>query len=200
MAEHYQSFWRPFIIIIALVILATSAFTASNPSFSKARDIDPFLRPEQTKDTETIASSMDSPTRTDVDGHLVIYVAEPTGRWLDLGQSFPSYDPAPFGNAVIAYPYDQQVYINESFDLTLDWDGTATGFGDITEGNIKVVAALFETDSVYTIFEVNGGSNLHFYAKHLIAAAEATPGIPGSSYSDADYTHTVFIEEDAATW
>ncbi len=200
MAEHIQSFRRPLMIIIALIILAISALAASNQSFSIARDFDPFVRSEQLDAKEVNTNSMTSSSRTDVDGHLVIYVAEPTGRWLDLGQSFPSYSPAPFGNAVIAYPYDQEVYFDESFDLTLDWDGTAAGFGDITEGNIKVVAALFKTEGVATHFVVNGGADLYFDAYHLINVAEATSGNPGSNYSDGDYTHTVLIEESASTW
>ena len=200
MTGHMQSFWRPLMVIIALMILATSAIAASNLSFSIARNIDPYLRTEQLKDIEPNAPSLTATSRTDVNGHLVIYVAEPTGRWLDNGQSFPSFPPTPFHNAVIAYPYDEEVYFDESFDLTFDWDATAAGFGDITEGNIKVVAALFKTVGVPTTFVVPGNPSISFSAKHLIASAEAFPGVPGSNYSDVDYTHTVFIEEDASTW
>lgn len=199
MTEHIRSFWRPLLVVMALMLMATPVFSASNQNFSMARDIDPYLREVQPDKTELSQSSTTS-SRLDADGHLVVYVVEPTGRWLDNGQSFPPAAPKPFGNAVIGYAFDQEVYIDESFDLTMDWDAAAAGFGDITEDNIKVVAAYFQTEAVPTIFDVPGGSNLHFDAHYLMAAAEATPGNPGSNYSDGDYTHTVFIDEAAATW
>ncbi len=203
MTGHMFSFWRPLIIIIALIILATSAMAASNLSFSKARDVDPFLRLEQSKNIEPNASLMTSSSRTDVDGHLVLYVAELTSRWWHDAMSEPPFLPSgPFENAVIAYPFDEEIYFTENYSLTLDWDATAAGFGDITVDNIKVVAALFKNESVYTHFVVPGSQNpdLYFDAYHLIAAAEATDGNPGSNYSDGNYTHTVFIDESAATW
>ncbi len=200
MTEHLKSFWRPLFVITVLIISAASALAAANLSVSKARDFDSNLQMEHLDKKEQNFTSTASSSRTDVDGHLVIYVVEPTGRWLDDGETLPKKDPKPFGNAVIGYAYDQDVYINETFDLTFDWDADAAGFGDIEEGNIKVVAAMFKTEAVATHFVVNGNDDLYFDAHHLIAAAEATPGNPGSDYSDEDYTHTVFIEESAATW
>ncbi|MCP4705024.1 MAG: hypothetical protein GY865_10470 [candidate division Zixibacteria bacterium] len=147
---------------------------------------------------ETNSASLSSPTRTDADGHLIIYVIEPTGRWLDFGQAFPAYAPAPFGNAVIAYPFDEDVYITESFDVTLDWDGVAAGFGDITEGNIKVIAAYSQAEAIPTTS--TPPNSFYYNAHHIIAAADAYPGVPGSNYTDGDYTHTVLIEEAASEW
>lgn len=197
MADRTKSFWCPLFIIIPLIIFATSALAVSDLNFSKARDIDPVIQTGQSDKTADNSTSMASPTRTDADGHLIIYVIEPTGRWLDFGQVFPTYAPKPFGNAVIAYPYDEDVYLSESFDLTFDWDGTAAGFGDITEGNIKVVAAYSQAEATPTYVSA---FSCWYNAHYIIAAADAYPGVPGSNYTDGDYTHTVLIEEAASEW
>jgi len=124
MAEHSQSFWRPLIIIIALIILATSALAASNLSFSKARDFDPYLQTEQAI-SDNVTSDVNT-LRTDVDGHLVLYVAELTSRWWHDAMSSPPFLPSgPFKNAVIAYPFDEEIYFSENYSLTFDWDATA---------------------------------------------------------------------------
>jgi len=203
MAEHTKSFWCPLFIIMGLIIFTTSALAVSDLNFSKARDIDPVVQTDQSDKTADNSTSLASPSRADVDGHLVLYVAELTSRWWHDAMASPPFLPsAPFENAVIAYPFDEEIYFTENYSLTLDWDATAAGFGDITVDNIKVVAALFKNESVYTHFVVPGSQNpdLNFDAYHLIAAAEATDGNPGSNYSDGDYTHTVFIDESAATW
>lgn len=200
MFEHIHPFRSPLFVVLLMILIAVSISAATNPKYCKAVDSESAVQATRPNYDNPQVLSAESGTRTDVDGHLLIYVVEPTGRWLDNGMSFPPAPPKPFGNAVIGYAFDQDVYLDESFDLTFDWDAAAAGFDDITEDNIKVVAAYFKTEAVATHFVVNGGSDLFFDAHHLVAAAAATPGIPGSNYKDGDYTHTVLIEEAAATW
>lgn len=200
MIRSLKSITYPLLIILAIIIFAAPAFAGSNLSVSKAREFDPVAQMNQLDKKELNSSPMVSPSRADVDGHLIIYVVEPTGRWLDNGLTFPPMAPKPFGNAVIGYAYAQDVYLGESFDLTFDWDAAAAGFGDITEGNTRVIAAMFKTDAVATHFVVPGYADLYFDAHYVLAAAGATSGNPGNSSSDGSYTHTVFLEEAASTW
>jgi hypothetical protein len=201
MTEHNQSFGRLLPTVTLALILAASIPAAPLSNAISLRDDDRAVLSDQMgilRNADRILSS--APARGDYQGRLIIYVVEPTGRWLDNGETFPPKPRKPFGNAVIGYAYNSDVFISESFNLTFDWDAAAAGFGNVTEGNIKVVAAIFNAASNPKNFTVPGNSPLVFDAHYVDAAAQATSGIPGSNYSDASYTHTVFVEEAASTW
>ncbi len=201
MIEHHQLLRRLVPLIVLALIFAASVHSAPPSGAISLRENDPVILNDQ---AGTSGKAAESPSialaRGDYQGRLTIYVAEPTGRWLDNGETLPVRPPKPFGNAVIGYAYDADVFISESFNLTFDWDAAAAGFDDITEDNIKVVAAIFNAEAHPKEFTVQGGSSLMFNAHYVDASAQATSGNPGSNYSDANYTHTVFVEEDAATW
>jgi hypothetical protein len=130
-------------------------------------------------------------SRTDYDGHLRVFVVEPVSRWENSASD-------PFDFAVIDFAYDENIYITESFSEVIDWDGNTVGFGDVTSDNIMVIAALYNAEG-HLAYAYPPSSN-PFTAHYVDAAAVATPGNPGSNQVTTEYTHTVFVEEAAATW
>jgi len=187
-------------VITMTVLMVIMALTAPHAGVVTSRDHNSANLVNQITIPNQSAKEDGTPNRNDYNGRLIVYVVEPTSRWFDLGETMPYRPPKPFGNAVIGYPYNTDVYISEDFSLTVDWDAGAAGYGDITEDNIKVVAALFGSEAHPKTFTVPGSTPISFNAHYLDAAAAATPGNPGSDGAGNGYTHTVFVEEDAATW
>jgi len=85
-------------------------------------------------------------------GHLRVYIVEPESRWDDLGG-----DPYHFGALYIpidkslAVPYTQPGILADTYTFTKTWFGAIHGFGDITQDNIMVIAAVFDANSGYAV-------------------------------------------------
>jgi len=86
------------------------------------------------------------------DGHLRVYIVEPESRWNDA-QSNPYH----FGALAIpidrslAVPQFQPRPLCDSYTFTKTWFGALHGFGDITEDNIMVIAAVFDGDTDHAV-------------------------------------------------
>ena len=201
MAGKFKSTWCPLLIIMALVILATSSLAVSNSSFSRVweNDSDWRMIPVK-KSNDNLQSNSTSSSRTDYAGRLIVYVVEPISRWLDNGESVPAAAPKPFGNAVIAYAFDEDIYVSETMDVTFDWDADAAGFGDITESNLKVIGVLFNAEIHQGYSDPGNPSFLPYDAHYVDAAVDAFSGETNNNSTGGPYTHTVFLEESAATW
>ena len=86
------------------------------------------------------------------DGHLRVYIVEPESRWDDS-----SSNPYHFG--VLDIPIDRDAALvqgqpkplGDTYTFTRTWFGSLYGFGDITEDNTMVIAAVFEKDSDYAV-------------------------------------------------
>jgi len=199
MIEHQKRNLRLLCIIVLAAIFAASAMAASNSSFSRIWEKDSSLKTDQfenLKDNNPANSTASS--RADYAARLVVYVVEPTGRWLDNGETLPVRPPKPFGNAVIGFAIDQDIYVSESEDFSIDWDADAAGFGDITEDNIKVVGVLYNSEIHQGHSDPPTGSP--YDAHYVDAVVDAFPGETQSNDGSSSYTHTVFLEETAATW
>ena len=126
-------------------------------------------------------------------GTLRIYIAEPESRW-------NKYDGYPYHFGFLDFAFNDIISIayQETYTDSIIWDGSSSGFGDIQEDNIVVMAALFDPaiNKAYS----NPPTKNPFEAHFVDAAAVATPGNPGSNTANEDFTHTIFAEEGTATW
>jgi len=82
------------------------------------------------------------------DGHLRVYIVEKESRWNDAQDN-----PYHFGALAIpidkslAVPQSQPYLIDDTYTFTKTWFGGLNGFGDITEDNIMVIAAVFDGET-----------------------------------------------------
>ena len=77
-------------------------------------------------------------------GHLRAYIVEKVSRWKD--KSGKNYH-----FAFLDYAFDQDVVIkaNSIWSKSRAWDGKAHGFGDISQDNVVVIAAIFDKGDSY---------------------------------------------------
>lgn len=72
--------------------------------------------------------------------HIRVYVTEIVSRWLDA-----SGEPYHFGFLDYAINKDVTIGPGETYTETVEWDGAAHGYPDITQDNIMVIAAIFDS-------------------------------------------------------
>lgn len=120
------------------------------------------------------------------EGSLRVHVVEIESRYNSLSPAhnfeYGFLDYA--ANEVLTIPYQG------SYTLNTTWDGNTAGFGDITEGNIVVIAAVYNAEP----HAASSASGYPFTAYYCDASAAATPGIPGANIVNEDFTHTVYVE------
>jgi len=100
-------------------------------------------------------------------GHLRTYIVEKESRWNDQGGN-------PYHYAVLDIPIDRSLAIvansgtkplGDTYTFKKTWFGVLHGFGDISRDNIKVTAAVFDTDTDYAVqtasAEPTSASNSH---------------------------------------
>jgi hypothetical protein len=138
--------------------------------------------------------------RGSYNGTLRVFVSEIVSRW-----SY-DYDDSPLRNAVLSFAIDEEFQLTDGD--TLSWDTTWNGndyhdiegvpFGDVTEDNIKVFAAVFNSFG-YTMYS-DPPWGAPFTAYDVDACAAATCGSIGYNVFNEDFTHSVFIEDAATEW
>jgi hypothetical protein len=120
------------------------------------------------------------------EGNLRVHVVEIASRF---NTSIPSRN-FEYGfldyaaNEILSIPYQ------DTYTLNTTWDGNIVGFGDITENNIIVIAAVYNAEP----HAASSGGGYPFTAYYCDASAAATPGNPGANLVDEEYTHTVYVE------
>jgi hypothetical protein len=124
---------------------------------------------------------------TTYQGHLRLYVVEPTSRWNDNSGT-------PYHFGFLEFAYDNAILIDylDTYTDTINWNG------DITEDNVMVIAAVFNPTG-HQSYAYPPSTN-PFTAYYVDAAAAAIPGTTDYNTQNENYTHTVFIEEGTATW
>ena len=83
------------------------------------------------------------------DGHLRVYIVEKESRWNDAQDN-------PYHFGALAIPIDKSLAVasqgqpkplGDTYTFTKTWFGGLNGFGDITEDNIMVIAAVFDGET-----------------------------------------------------
>ncbi len=86
------------------------------------------------------------------DGHLRVYIIEPESRW-----SYNSGGDIHYGvldipiDRSLALPQGHYRPLGDTYTFTKTWLGALFGFSDITEDNIKVIAAIFDGETDYAV-------------------------------------------------
>jgi hypothetical protein len=124
-------------------------------------------------------------------GYLRIYIVEPTSRW-------NNYDGESYHFGFLDFAFNDLISIDyqNTYTDSIIWNGDQMGFGDITENNIMVMAAIFNQE-IEEGFS-NPPFGFEFEAHYIDAAAGVTPGNSESNTVSEGYTHTLFIEEATA--
>lgn len=185
-------FKRTMILLTAMLLVAGLVF-AEEPAQIPWPDAPNYtLADVQAADAGTSQSSGLSQTgRVDYEGTLRVFVVEPSGRWT-LYQGYKS------AYTFLDFALVEELVLSTSYTDTVVWDGTPYGYGDITENNIMVIAAMFNAESHLNYSNPPSGNP--FYAHYVDACAAARPGLPGSNLVNEDFTHTVLVEDGATTW
>lgn len=120
-------------------------------------------------------------------GTMRIFVVEPTSRWTD---SYGTH----FDNGFLSWGLVADVVLTNTdpWQQTVIWDGAAAGYGDITQNNVAVVAALY--NAVGEMRDAYPPYGYYFWAYPVDAAAQAWVGFPGGSHSADTCTHTTVVE------
>jgi len=110
------------------------------------------------------------------------------------------HDQQPYHFGVIDIPCNEELLIpgQEQYEKIFTWDASAAGFADVTQDNIMVMAAVFNSE-VHQGYAYPPSGN-PFDAYYVDAAAAATPGKIGYNFKNLTFSHTVFVEEGTATW
>jgi hypothetical protein len=186
---------RP-IVICVLAILAASALWYGSNIAAAGEDVHWWQAPAD-QVISTPVPAMLSGERDTYEGTIRVFVTEIIGRWNDC-------DGDPFHNAFLSFALQEDFALNETDSLTwqVEWNGNdyfnvhGVSFGDIEESNIKVIAAVFDSDS-YTGYS-NPPSDHPFAVHEVDATAAAECGRTGYNLITSDFTHSVFVQ-DAGT-
>lgn len=86
------------------------------------------------------------------DGRLRVYIVEPEARWEYVGSGDIHYGvlDIPIDRS-LAMPQGQIRPLGDTYTFSKTWFGFLYGFGDITQDNIIVIAAVFDKDTDYAV-------------------------------------------------
>jgi hypothetical protein len=167
-------------------VIADDSWNSSEVSYNTSRDTSPEIIIEKDPPSNKSLSA-------NYNGTLRVYIVEPISRWRDYGYTY--YDYGFLGFAI----YDTiSMSYQSSFTDTIVWSGSARGYGDILEANIKIIAAVFNDSSVFKNSDPQDGLG-PFNAYYADAVTGAYPGQIGVAGSNGTYSHSVLVEEGTAT-
>jgi len=136
----------------------------------------------------------DKGDRDTYEAEVIVFVIEPvSNHWKN------AYNNEYYRMAFLDYALREDISITETdtFETTVDWYAPDNGFSYIDEGNIAVVAGVYNSTGHPAYADP---PNNPFTAYYSEAAAEATPGHPGSNEVEDGFTHSVIAEEGTATY
>ena len=113
---------------------------------------------------------------------LLVYIVEKESRWND-------YSGNPYHFAALDIPVDEDLALmsgqvnplGETYTFTRIWDGSALGFGDITQDNTMVIASVSDLE---TGFAVQSASGIPTSNNVVIKGQPSTPGSQPSTPSN----------------
>jgi len=120
-------------------------------------------------------------------GHLRIYIAEIESRW-DMENG------APYHHAFLDYAFNDDIEIGylDTYNDSITWQG------DVEEGNVMILAAMFNPEKNRNYADPPAGRPFNAY--YVDAAAGCEPGQTDTNVKNEEFTHTVFCEVGTATW
>ena len=128
----------------------------------------------------------------DYTGWVRLYVVEPAARWKDDN-----------GNAYhfgfLDFALDSGIVLPNlsRYHRSLTWDASSAGWSNVTEENVMVIAAIFNSEPHQAYSDPPSGNP--FWAYYVDATAAAEPGSADSNNTTPSSTHTVFVEEATKT-
>jgi len=129
-------------------------------------------------------------------GHVRLYIVE------KFAMRYNYSDGSKLTMGYLDMPY------NEGFDLeyqetvvdTQIWNGTQTGFSDVLDDNLMVIAAVYN-DSTFTQNSTPGYSPAQYYtARHVDATAGADTHRDWPNQRTETFTHSILAEEATEYW
>ncbi|MFQ6009319.1 MAG: hypothetical protein ACE5K8_10270, partial [Candidatus Zixiibacteriota bacterium] len=171
-------------VAVAVLLLGSLAFGADVSPVPKRPSVQPYVSPP-------------APLKADPDdytGWVRLYVVEPTARWKDnnnQGYHFGFLD----------FALDSAIVLPDGsrYHRSLTWDASTAGWTGVTEGNIMVIATIFNSQEYETGYS-DPPYGSPFTAYYVDATAAAAVGEADSNNTTPSSTHTVFVEEATATW
>ena len=180
--------------MVILILL----FAVAGLSLGAEEDVCRVAKPDGLMSDNGVAI-IESTERGVYSGYIRVYVTEITGRWDDD-------DNVPFDNAFLSFALQQSVLLVDDLPETWDvvWNGNnyydahGNPFDDITEDNIRVYAAIFNSQGYQGYSDPPSGAPFTVYEVDACAAAEC--GETGYNVKTSAFTHTVFIEDASTDW
>lgn len=182
------------LVCVCLVLLMGSAATAEDfspfdPAKSPVSNVDPA---QITSKATTLEKSGD---RALYQGEVILFIVEPvSNHWRN------NHNNEFYKMAFLDYALRQNISITETdtFETTVEWYSPDHGFPYIEEDNIAVVGGVY--NAVGHPAYSNPPTGNQFTAHYSDAAAEASPGNPGSNKVEPGFSHSIIAEEGTATW
>ncbi len=181
-------------ILAALLLLAGLAVAGDLADRCRVSDLElpTIVSPPQSTDVPQLTTPVKSEKVPNYEGRVRVYIVEPTSRYYDY--NFYAYQ-----NGFLDFVIDQSISIpfNDSLVLSQVWNGTSSGYGDVTEGNIAAVAAVSNNVGHAANADPDAGA-APFTAYYTDACAYAATGETAYDDTDNGYSHTVLVEEGTA--
>lgn len=177
------------ILLLMIIVLATAALAVDGVCPLPRRTVSP---------TAAVAGvpspAGNSASTANYNGTLRVYVVEPISRWQDSQSR--NYEFGYLSSAVdsaVSIPYEGTIQVSKT------WNGNTVGFGDVSPGNIMVIATMFSATPHNDCSSPQPAAP-QFVSETVDAVAAAYPGETGTNEVMPGYTHTVLIEEGTTTW
>ncbi|UCD17928.1 MAG: hypothetical protein JSV44_03210 [Candidatus Zixiibacteriota bacterium] len=128
--------------------------------------------------------------RGDYQGRLRIYVVE------QVSTHYFDYYSQPYEFCFMDFAYNMPITLayQETFTDTVTWSGEGTEYDDITEGNIMVMAVMFNSEAHRSYSDPPDQFPFDAYYVDATAAATTTEQWSNAT-TEPGFTHTVFVEE-----
>jgi len=149
------------------------------------------------RDVSTVQREVSIPTLSkvhpeDYTGWVRLFVTESTARWKD-------YNNNPYHFGFLDFALDSAITLPDQsrFHRVAYWDCTSAGWSGVTENNVTVIAAVYNSEPHLAYSDPPTGAP--FSAYYTDATAAAQPGTADSNNTDPSSSHTVFVLEASTT-
>lgn len=176
------------VLVLAMLLVAAIAVSGEQQNVCKVSGTS-----EYNPSSPAAADALDDRSYL---GRLLVYVVEPTSRWLDYSANKYHY-------GFLDFALDTTFTLAEggSLNPTVSWNSTAAGYPDVEPTNLMVIAVLRDMSQSYPASsDTIGGSAAPFDAYYVDAAAAATVDSQWNNTVSPEFSHTVFADIGTATY